>query len=299
MEKKRDRKNNQRVKHGGGGAPRALLPRGLLSNLSSSISRGNGRSRGFISVDHIDGGWCGSPRFRLLDLARKVVGEEGTVLRIEFDPNRGSYIALIFYSGLGLFSYILAPEGLRVGMAVCSFRGGSGVRFNPKIFDRPGCTFPLRSIPLSIPIHNVELRPGQGGKVARAAGVAASVVRRFDGSSGGRENFVGVRLPSGKLSFVNSSCRGTIGQVSHVSHQLESNHLAGKNSRLGFRPRVRGVAMNPVDHPHGGGEGKTSGGRPSVSRWGWLTKGGRTKSRKSRGREVAIMARIGGRRGSN
>jgi len=139
-------------------------------------------------------------------------------------------------------------------------------------------------------IYNVELYPGKGGQLARAAGVSAKIVRRFKLNL--KNSFVGIKLPSGQIKFILSICMATIGQVSNIWHGLEKWGKAGRAMKLGHRPSVRGVAMNPVDHPHGGGEGKTSGGRPSVSKWGFLTKGKKTKKFCKKRKEIKIIKRI-------
>jgi len=152
-----------------------------------------------------------------------------------------------------------------------------------------GNSFYLKDIPLSVNINNVELHPGQGGCIARAAGTSVIIIRKFKCKD---NNFVIVKLPSKKIQFLNRKCIGTIGVLSNMSHKLEILGKAGKTRNLGIRPSVRGVAMNPIDHPHGGGEGKTSGGRPSVSKWGKLTKGFKTLSLKKKEKNKYILDRI-------
>jgi large subunit ribosomal protein L2 len=262
-----------------------------VKHLFKSKNIGFGRNNsGSITVRHIGGGF--KKIFRILDLRRNLFGERGLLIRIEFDPNRSAYIGLLFFSDIGLFSYILLPEGLKLGSIVNSYRKFLGVFGSQKFL---GSSFRVYDIPISTSIFNVELEPGAGGKIARSAGTHIKIIRKFGRSAGTKEkslSFVGLRFPSGKFVFVSSSCIATIGSVSNIFHQLEKLVIAGKSARLGIRPSVRGVAMNPVDHPHGGGEGKTSGGRPSVSLWGKITKGGRTTSLKKKNKRIKLISRI-------
>jgi len=229
-----------------------------------------GRRFGKITVRHICGGL--KKRFRLVDCRRQLFNQIGIVKNIEYDPNRNARIALIYYKGLGLFTYILAPDGLLKGNIIESFK-----EINVQTEFNIGCSFYLRDIPLGAKINNVEIRPGEGGKFAKSAGTKAIIIRKYKKSC-----FVGVSLPSKKIFYIKDNSIGTMGIVSNIKHKLADNLKAGTNRNKGIRPSVRGVAMNPVDHPHGGGEGKTSGGRPSVSKWGKLTKGFRTEKNKKK-----------------
>jgi large subunit ribosomal protein L2 len=202
-------------------------------------------------------------RYRLIDFRREKVGVPAKVASVEYDPNRTARIALLHYSD-GEKRYILAPDGLKVGDAVISSR-------NADI--KPGNSLPLRAIPLGTSIHNVELKKGKGGQLCRSAGVAAQLMAK-EGAWGQ------VRLPSGEVRLVHLDCRATIGQVSNADHQNISIGKAGRTRWLGVRPHNRGVTMNPVDHPMGGGEGRTSGGRHPCSPWGQLSKGLKTRNNK-------------------
>ena len=190
----------------------------------------------------------------------------GVVERIEYDPNRSGRIALVEYqrsSGEHFKRYILAPEGLAAGDPVTNAPAGGGVAVTM------GNAMALRDIPIGLPICNIELRPGRGGQVARAAGTFATLVKLDDATG-----YATIKLASGEQRYVLDTCQATIGQMSNSKHNQRNLGKAGAKRWLGRRPIVRGVAMNPVDHPHGGGEGKTSGGRPSVTPWAKPTKGG-------------------------
>ena len=188
----------------------------------------------------------------------------GRVTTIEYDPNRSARIALVTYAD-GEKRYILHPMGLKVGDTVISADSADIL---------PGNTLPLRNIPLGTMVHNVELRPGKGGQIARSAGSSVQLVAK-------EGEYASVKMPSGEIRKINIECLATIGQVGNVDHENVSIGKAGRSRWLGKRPHVRGVAMNPVDHPLGGGEGKTSGGRHPVSPWGQPTKGYKTRNRKS------------------
>jgi large subunit ribosomal protein L2 len=188
----------------------------------------------------------------------------GTVERLEYDPNRTAYIALIVYED-GEKAYILAPQKLKAGDKVLA---------GEKADIRVGNALPLANIPLGTVVHNVEMKPGKGGQLARSAGASVQLVARDQG-------YAQLRLSSGEVRLVLSSCYATVGMVSNPDHQNEVLGKAGRNRWKGRRPHVRGVAMNPVDHPHGGGEGKTSGGRHPVTPWGKSTKGKRTRRNKA------------------
>ena len=187
-----------------------------------------------------------------------------TVLRLEYDPNRTAFIALIEYAD-GEKSYILAPQRLSVGDTVIA---------GEKVDIKPGNALPLKNIPVGTVVHNVELKQGKGGQIARSAGTYVQLVGKDQG-------YAQIRLSSGELRMVRGECLATIGAVSNPDQQNVSLGKAGRTRWLGFRPHVRGVAMNPIDHPHGGGEGRTSGGRHPVTPWGKPTKGKKTRSNKA------------------
>jgi large subunit ribosomal protein L2 len=202
-------------------------------------------------------------RYRIIDFKREKIGVPATVAAIEYDPNRTARIALLHYAD-GEKRYILAPDGLAVGTSVVSSR-------NADI--KPGNSLTLRFIPPGTSIHNVELKKGKGGQLVRSAGVAAQLMAK-DG------DYAQVRLPSGEIRKVHLDCRATVGQVSNIEHANISLGKAGRSRWLGRRPHNRGVTMNPVDHPMGGGEGRTSGGRHPCSPWGQLAKGLKTRNNK-------------------
>jgi large subunit ribosomal protein L2 len=202
-------------------------------------------------------------RYRVIDFRRNKVGVPARVAHIEYDPNRTARIALLHYAD-GEKRYILAPDGLKQGDTVISSR-------NADI--RPGNSLPLDAIPAGTMIHNLELRLGKGGQLVRSAGVAAQLMAK-DGA------YAQVKLPSGEVRRVHIKCRATVGQVSNLEHQNVSLGKAGRKRWLGRRPHQRGVSMNPVDHPMGGGEGRTSGGRHPCSPWGQLAKGLKTRNNK-------------------
>lgn len=202
-------------------------------------------------------------RYRLVDFKRRKYDMPATVERLEYDPNRTAFIALIKYED-GELAYILAPQRVKAGDVVVS-----GLRTDIK----PGNAAQLRSIPVGTVVHNVELKPGRGGQIARSAGSYCQIVGR-DGAN------VVLRMASGELRQVRGECMATMGAVSNPDQQNINKGKAGRNRWLGRRPSVRGVAMNPIDHPHGGGEGRTSGGRHPVTPWGKPTKGRRTRNNK-------------------
>ncbi len=230
--------------------------------LTEAKRRTNGRNNtGQITVRHRGGGH--KRQYRLIDFKRTHDGIEGRVEKLEYDPNRSANIALISYLD-GSRSYILAPKGLRAGDSVMS---------GPQAPISVGNTLPLASIPVGTQVHCVEMKPGKGGQMARSAGAAIQFI--------GREgDFAQLRLRSGEMRRIHLSCRATIGEVGNAEHALRKLGKAGAKRWRGIRPTVRGVAMNPVDHPHGGGEGRTSGGRDPVSPWGVPTKGFRTRHNK-------------------
>lgn len=201
--------------------------------------------------------------YRSIDFRRNKVDVAGKVAHLEYDPNRSARLALIHYSD-GDKRYILAPEGLKVGDAVVSSESAD---------IQIGNSLPLRKIPAGTNVHNIEVKPGAGGKLARSAGSMAQLV-------GIEGDYAQLRMPSGEMRMVSHNCRATIGQVGNLDHENTVWGKAGRMRWLGFRPHNRGVSMNPVDHPLGGGEGKSSGGRHPVSPWGWKTKGKKTRNNK-------------------
>jgi large subunit ribosomal protein L2 len=211
-------------------------------------------------------------RYRIIDFKRAKRDVAAEVQRVEYDPNRSGFIALLRYDD-GELSYILAPQRLHEGDKIVA-----GERVDVK----PGNAMPMRNIPIGTIIHNVEMKPGKGGQLARAAGTYAQLVGRDAG-------YALLRLSSGEVRMVRAECMATIGAVSNPDQQNISIGKAGRNRWLGRRPSVRGVAMNPIDHPHGGGEGRTSGGRHPVTPWGKGTKG--TKTRKNKATDRYIVRR--------
>ena len=233
--------------------------------LTDTITKSGGRNnRGRITSRRRGGGH--KRRYRIVDFRRDNVGIPGRVATIEYDPNRSAFIALIFYKN-GDKRYILAPNRLGIGDEVMS---------GPDAPISVGNTLPLGRIPVGTLVHNVELNPGQGGRMARSAGAEVQIMGR-DEEEGGR---VQLRIPSGEIREVLKTCCATIGQVGNADHANVVGGKAGRSRWLGRRPKVRGVVMNPVDHPHGGGEGKSSGGRHPVTPWGKPTKGYKTRRRK-------------------
>jgi large subunit ribosomal protein L2 len=231
--------------------------------LTVANHRARGRNNtGRITTRHMGGG--AKQLYRIIDFKREVRDFEGTVLRIEYDPNRTCYIALIEYPNKEV-RYILAPESLKSGQKIVA----STTFVEPNV----GCAMPLRHIPLGMTIHNVELKIGKGGQLARSAGASATLMAKDSTNAT-------LKLASGEMRFVNLGCFATIGVLSNVDHKNRATGKAGRNRWRGIRPSVRGVAMNPVDHPHGGGEGKTGTGPHPVSPWGKLTKGKKTRHNK-------------------
>src|SRR5271169_1065341 len=222
---------------------------------------GGRRNSGDMTIRHHGGGH--KQKLRLIDFKRDKYGVPGKVATIEYDPNRSSRIALISYAD-GEKRYILQPDGLKVGQTVMS---------GPEADILVGNALPLKNIPAGTVVHNIELRPGKGAQMARSAGTQAQLVSREGGMAL-------LKLPSGEVRRVQDDCMATIGQVGNVEHENESHGKAGKTRWLGKRPHNRGVSMNPVDHPHGGGEGKTSGGRHPVTPWGQPTRGFKTRNNK-------------------
>lgn len=219
---------------------------------------GGRNSLGRVSIWQRGGGH--KRMYRRIDFRRDKQGVPAKVAAIEYDPNRSANIALLHYAD-GDKRYILHPHGLGVG---------DTVEAGPQVDILPGNVLPLRNIPAGTMVHNVEMRPGKGGQLVRAAGAAAQIVAK-------EEDYALIKLPSGEVRKVISDCRATIGQVGNLDHENETSGKAGRTRWLGRRPTVRGVAMNPVDHPHGGGEGKTGEGGTPVTPWGKPTRGHRTR----------------------
>ena len=239
--------------------------------LSSKKSTGGRNNSGKMTMRYLGGGH--KKRFRVIDFKREKEGIPATVQSIEYDPNRSARIALLYYAD-GEKRYIVAPHGIKVGQEVVSGKGVS-----PDI----GNSLYLSEIPFGTIVHNVELRPGQGAKMARSAGSYAQLMTR-DGK------FAILKLPSGETRMILQTCKATVGMVSNIDHSLEVSGKAGRSRWLGRRPRTRGVAMNPVDHPMGGGEGRASGGHPR-SRKGLPAKGFRTRPKKKASNKYIIDRR--------
>jgi large subunit ribosomal protein L2 len=238
--------------------PGAEPERSLLEPKKRISGRNND---GHITVRRRGGGH--KRHYRIVDFKRDKAGVPGRVTQIEYDPNRSAHIALITYLD-GEKRYILSPVGLEVGKTVMA---------GPEADILPGNALPIRNIPLGTQIHNIELRPGKGGQLVRSAGGFAQLVAK-------EGDYAQVRMPSGEVRRVPVVCYATVGQVGNVEHENVSYGKAGRSRWKGLRPAVRGVAMNPVDHPHGGGEGKTSGGRHPVTPWGQPTRGYKTRKNK-------------------
>jgi large subunit ribosomal protein L2 len=245
-------------------------------SLLEPLSKSGGRNHhGRITSRRRGGGH--KRRYRRIDFRRNKFGIPGKVNAIEYDPNRSSNIALIFYAD-GEKRYILHPRGLEVGDTIMS---------GPEADIRLGNALPLGKIPLGTVVHNIELKPGKGGQMARSAGAGVQIVARED-------KYVALRLPSTEVRQVLQDCLATIGQVGNIEHNLQSLGKAGANRWRGRRPKVRGVAMNPVDHPLGGGEGRASGGRPPVTPWG-KREGTKTRKRKKQSNKYIIRGRKRGK----
>jgi large subunit ribosomal protein L2 len=246
--------------------------------LTKGISKSGGRnSKGRITSRHRGG--CAKRRYRWIDFKRAKDGVPARVAAIEYDPNRSSYIALLHYAD-GAKSYILAPQRLSVGDEVSSGEGAD---------IRPGNSLALSKIPTGTVVHNVELVPGQGGRIGRAAGTAIQVVAKEGG-------MVSLRLPSSEVRMVRAECRATVGALSNSEHQTVKGGKAGRARHKGRRPQTRGVAMNPVDHPHGGGEAHhTPGGHP-VTPWGKPTLGYRTRKKGKKSDAQIVRGRRRGKK---
>ncbi len=245
----------------------------LLAPLKQSGGRNNA---GRMTVRHRGGGH--KRQLRLIDFKRDKEGVAAVVAALEYDPNRSANIALLHYKD-GDKRYILAPEGLKVGDPVES---------GPRADIKPGNALALKNIPVGTFVHAIELKPGAGAQLARGAGVQAQLMAK-------EGKFALLKLPSGEQRMVQAGCRATIGQVGNLEHENLSIGKAGRNRHLGWRPHVRGVAMNPVDHPHGGGEGRSKGNHPQ-SPWGMPTKGYKTRGKKPSDRYI-VSRRPRGKRG--
>ena len=233
-----------------------------LKSLTAGLSKKGGRNNtGRITMRRKGGGH--KAKYRIIDFKRNKSDIAGTVERIEHDPNRSSYIALIKYDD-GAMNYILAPKDLKIGDKIIA-----GENIEIKV----GNCMPMSNIPVGIDIHNIELKVGSGAQLARSAGSSTQIVGKSDG-------YVAIKLPSGEQRKVRDECKATIGVLSNIDKKNQKLGKAGRKRWLGVRPSVRGVAMNPIDHPHGGGEGKTSGGRDPVTPWGKPTKGKKTRNNK-------------------
>ena len=246
------------------GKPVKALTEGLKSH-------GGRNNYGRITTRHQGGGHA--RRYRLIDFKRRKFGVEAKVERLEYDPNRTAFIALIKYKD-GDQAYIIAPQKIKKGDMVVA---------GEKVDIKPGNAMPLKSIPVGTIVHNVEMRPGKGGQLARSAGASVQIVGRDSG-------IAQIKLGSGEVRIIPQECMATIGSVSNADHMNEQTGKAGRNRWRGIRPSVRGVVMNPVDHPHGGGEGKSSGGRHPVTPWGKGTKGKKTRNNKRTDRWIVRRA---------
>jgi len=246
-------------------------------SLTEKLTKKGGRNnKGRITTRHQGGGH--KRRYRMVDFKRTKDGVPATVAAIEYDPNRSARIALLHYAD-GAKSYILAPARLKVGAKVES---------GPTADIRPGNALPLENIPTGTLVHNVELKPGRGGQLARSAGSGVQLVAKDEG-------YGVLRLPSGEMRRVALTCRATIGQVGNVDHENVTVGKAGRSRWKGKRPAVRGSAMNPVDHPHGGGEGKSKGGRHPVTPWGVPTLGKRTRRKHKESDRLIVRGRRRGK----
>jgi len=241
----------------------------LTSGLSKKAGRNN---QGRITMRRRGGGH--KRRYREIDFRRNKDGVPGKIASVEYDPNRSARIALVVYAD-GDKRYIIAPKGLVAGMSV---QNGPGAEL------KVGNTMPLQNMPLGTVVHNVEMVPGRGGQIARAAGNGCQLLAK-------EGRYATLRLPSGEMRRVLIECRATVGEVGNTDHGNISLGKAGRSRWLGRRPKVRGVVMNPVDHPHGGGEGRTSGGRHPVSPWGVPTKGYKTRKKNKRSNMYIVRRR--------
>ena len=241
--------------------------KGLLEDQRKSGGR---NAQGKITVRHIGGG--NRRKYRIIDFKRQKDGVPATVKSIEYDPNRTANIALLFYAD-GDKKYILAPVGLNVGDVIVS---------GPAADIKVGNALPLENIPVGTVVHNIELQPGKGGQIARSAGMSAQLMAK-------EGKFATLKMPSGEMRYVLITCKATIGQVGNLEHEIIRVGKAGKTRHMGIRPTVRGVVMNPCDHPHGGGEGKSPVGRPGpVTPWGKPALGYKTRKHKKSSNKMII-----------
>ena len=246
-------------------------------SLTEPLKKTGGRdNRGRITSRFIGGGH--KQRYRIVDFKRNKPGVPAKVAAIEYDPNRSARIALLHYAD-GAKAYIIAPARLRVGALVES---------GPNADIKPGNALPLENMPTGTMVHNVELKPGQGAKMARSAGSSVQLVAKDDG-------YGVLRLPSGEMRRVPLTCRATVGQVGNTDHENQSGGKAGRSRWKGIRPTVRGSAMNPIDHPHGGGEGKSKGGRHPVTPWGVPSLGKRTRPKHKESNKLIVRGRRRGK----
>ena len=246
--------------------------RSLLDKVSKSGGRNNA---GRLTVRHHGGG--NTRKYRIIDFKRNKDDVQARVASIEYDPNRTANIALLNYAD-GEKRYILAPLGLNVGDTILSGEGAD---------IKPGNALKIKNIPVGTLIHNIELMPGKGGQLVRAAGNAAQLMSK-------EEKYAQVRLPSGEVRYILLECKATIGQVGNLDHENVSIGKAGRKRHMGIRPTVRGVVMNPCDHPHGGGEGKSPVGRPGpVTPWGKPALGYKTRSKKNKSDKYIVKRRNG------
>ncbi|MDE2796104.1 MAG: 50S ribosomal protein L2 [Gemmatimonadota bacterium] len=257
-------------------AREAVTRKGPEKSLTEPLKRSGGRNHhGRITVRRRGGG--NKRRYRKVDFRRNKHGVKGRIAEIEYDPNRSALIALVHYED-GEKRYILYVRGMGVGDVVSS---------GPDADIRPGNALPLDRIPLGTTVHNVEMKPGKGGQMARSAGAGVQIVAR-------EGDYVTLRLPSTEVRRIHRRCLATVGQVGNVDHSLQSLGKAGASRWRGRRPKVRGVAMNPVDHPLGGGEGKASGGRPPVTPWG-KPEGTKTRKKKKLSNKFIVRGRKRGK----
>ena len=231
-----------------------------------SLTKGSGKSggrnnSGKMTMRYIGGGH--KRKYRVIDFKRSKTDITAEIIRNEYDPNRSAFISLLKYED-GEHSYIISPKNIKIGEKIIS---GENVAI------KNGNSLPLKNIPVGTSIHNIELKPGAGGQLIRSAGSSAQIVSK-------ESPYVQIKLISGEIRHINKNCRATIGEVSNPDQKNIKLGKAGRKRYLGFRPKVRGVVMNPVDHPHGGGEGRTSGGRDPVTPWGVSTKGKKTRNNK-------------------
>ncbi len=240
------------------------------SLLEDQRKSGGRNAQGKITVRHIGGG--NRRKYRIIDFKRMKDGIPATVKSIEYDPNRSANIALLYYAD-GAKTYILAPVGLKVGDKVMS---------GPTADIKAGNALALKDIPVGTMVHNIEMQPGKGGQIARAAGMSAQIMARD-------EKYVTLKMPSGEMRYILATCKATIGQVGNLEHEIIRIGKAGKTRYLGIRPSVRGVVMNPCDHPHGGGEGKSPVGMPGpVTPWGKPALGYKTRKHKKASNKLII-----------